>query len=158
EYRTGVRESSFPVENPATGELIAEVTLCTDDDVDAAVASARAAFADGRWSRRSPRERKQVLLRLADLIDKHRDELALLECLDTGKPIRDAVTADVWKTAEMTRWYAEAADKLYDEVAPTRADVLALVRREPLGVIGCVTPWNFPLYQAAYKLAPVLAT
>lgn len=158
EYRAGAAELSFPVENPATGKAIADVTWCTEVDVDAAVVSARRAFEDGRWSRRSPRDRKRVLLRFADLIDEHREELALLECLDTGKPIRDAFTADVAKSAEMTRWYAEAVDKLYDQVAPTQPDVLAVVRREPLGVIGCVTPWNFPLYQAAYKLGPVLAT
>ncbi|GII76472.1 aldehyde dehydrogenase [Sphaerisporangium rufum] len=158
EYRTGSLGESFTTENPATGEAIAKVVLCTGEDVDAAVTSARTAFEDGRWSGRSPRDRGRVLLRLAELIDEHREELALLECLDTGKPIRDAYTADITKSAAMTRWYAEAADKLYDEVAPTRPDVLAVVRREPLGVVGCVTPWNFPLYQAAYKLGPVLVS
>ncbi|TDC91426.1 aldehyde dehydrogenase [Nonomuraea deserti] len=158
EYRSGTLEQTFPTENPATGDIVAKVVFCTGEDVDAAVRSARTAFEDGRWSRRSPRERGRVLLRFAELIDEHREELALLETLDTGKPIRDALTGDIAKSAEMTRWYAEAADKMYGETAPTRADVLAVVRREPLGVIGCVTPWNFPLYQAAYKLGPVLAT
>ncbi|MGV9386464.1 aldehyde dehydrogenase [Nonomuraea sp. NPDC003707] len=158
EYRPGALGRSFPTENPATGDLLAEVAWCTEEDVTAAVRSARAAFEDGRWSRRTPRERGRVLLRLAELIDEHREELALLECLDTGKPLRDALSGDIAKSAAMTRWYAEASDKMYDEVAPTRPDVLAVIRREPLGVVGCVTPWNFPLYQAAYKLGPVLAT
>ncbi|MFD1935668.1 MULTISPECIES: aldehyde dehydrogenase [Nonomuraea] len=156
EYRTGALGHAFATENPATGEVIAKVVMSTGEDVDAAVVSARASFDDGRWSGRSPRERGRVLRRLAELMDEHREELALLECLDTGKPVRDVLTGDIAKSADMTRWYGEAADKLYDEVAPTRTDVLAVVRREPLGVVGCVTPWNFPLYQAAYKLGPVL--
>ena len=99
-----------------------------------------------------------MLLRFADLIDKHADELALLETLDVGKPLADARTVDIPKSANMIRWFGELTDKLYDEVAPADPSVLAVIRREPLGVIGCVTPWNFPLYQAAYKLGPVLAT
>ena len=158
EYRPAADGETFVTENPATGTPLAEVSQCGVEDVDRAVRSARKAFDDGEWSRAAPRERKRVLLRIADLIEHHLDELALLESLDSGKPIHDTRTFDIPKSAAMTRWYAEAADKLYDEVAPTGPDVLATVRRAPLGVVGCVTPWNFPLYQAAYKLGPVLAT
>lgn len=144
--------------NPATGGAIATVAECDALDVDRAVTAARRAFDDGRWNRRSPRERKLVLQRFADLLDAHREELALIETLETGKPIRDTRSIDIPKAANMIRWYAEAIDKQYGEVAPTGLSALAYITREPLGVVGAVIPWNFPLYLAAYKLGPALAT
>jgi acyl-CoA reductase-like NAD-dependent aldehyde dehydrogenase len=149
---------SLPSVNPANGKVLAHIAECDETDVNRAVASARKAFEDGRWSDRSPKERKIVLQRFADLLDQHRDELALLETLEVGKPIKDTLSLDIPKAANMIRWYAEAIDKRYDEVAPTAHDTLAYVTREPLGVIGAVVPWNFPLYLAAYKLGPALAT
>jgi gamma-glutamyl-gamma-aminobutyraldehyde dehydrogenase/4-guanidinobutyraldehyde dehydrogenase/NAD-dependent aldehyde dehydrogenase len=149
---------SMPTINPATGAVLVDVADCSFEDVDRAVASARRAFEDGRWSRRSPRERKVILQRFAALLDEHRAELALIETLETGKPIRDTLSIDVPKAANMIRWYGEAIDKQYDEVAPTGPATLAFVTREPLGVVGAVIPWNFPLYLAAYKIAPALAT
>jgi acyl-CoA reductase-like NAD-dependent aldehyde dehydrogenase len=149
---------TMPTTNPATGTVLATVAACDALDIDRAVTAGRRAFNDGRWSRRSPRQRKLVLQRFADLLDAHLEELALLETLETGKPIRDTRSIDIPKAANMIRWYAEAIDKQYGEVAPTGPSALAYITREPLGVIGAVIPWNFPLYLAAYKLGPALAS
>lgn len=148
---------TFDSLNPATGEIIGRVAACGAVDVDVAVRSARAAFEDGRWSGKSPAERKAVLLALARLIVAHGEELALTESLDMGKPIRDASTIDIPGAADAFAWYAEAIDKIYGEIAPTAPSVLALVSREPVGVVGAVVPWNFPLLMASWKVAPALA-
>jgi acyl-CoA reductase-like NAD-dependent aldehyde dehydrogenase len=111
----------------------------------------------GVWSRQPPRERKRVLLRFAELILAHREELALLETLDMGKPISDSLAVDIPATARCIAWYAEAVDKIYDEVAPTSHDALALITREPVGVVAAIVPWNFPLIMAAWKIGPALA-
>lgn len=153
-----VSGARFASVNPATGATLAEVARGGAEDIDRAVASARAAFADGRWSRRTPRDRKVVLLRLAALLRENREEFALLDTLDMGKPITETMTVDVPGAAGILQWHAEAADKIYDEVAPTGGRDLALIRRVPLGVIGAVVPWNFPLDMAIWKLAPALAT
>ncbi|WP_296713772.1 aldehyde dehydrogenase [Rhodoblastus sp.] len=144
--------------NPATGEVIAQVAACGDVDIDLSVRAARMAFDDGRWSGRSPAERKGVLSKLSQLIVAHRDELALLESLDMGKPIRDALAIDIPGAANAFAWHAEAIDKVYGEIAPTARSSLALVSREPVGVVGAVVPWNFPLLMACWKVAPALAT
>jgi 4-(gamma-glutamylamino)butanal dehydrogenase len=143
--------------SPTTGDVLNQVAATGATDVDAAVTAARRAFEAGEWSRSAPGERKEVLLRLAGLIRENAEELALLETLDMGKPITDALTADVPGAAGVWQWHAEAVDKLYDEVAPTGPGDLALVRREPLGVVGAVVPWNFPLDMASWKCAPALA-
>lgn len=148
---------TFECINPATGAILTHIAACGDADVDLAVRSARAAFEDGRWSGRAPVERKAVLLKLADLIRAHTTELALLDSLDMGKLVMDAATIDVPGSAAIFQWYAEAIDKIYDEVAPTGSGNLAIVRREPLGVVGAVVPWNFPLDMATWKCAPALA-
>jgi gamma-glutamyl-gamma-aminobutyraldehyde dehydrogenase len=127
-------------------------------DIDAAVASARAAFDDGRWAGKPPAVRKKLLQRFADKILAARDELALLETLDMGKPIQYSLSVDVPSTARTIAWYAEAIDKVYDEIAPTPASALALITREPMGVVGCIVPWNYPMIMAAWKLGPALAT
>jgi len=147
----------FTDTSPRDGRALAEVPNGDAADIDAAVAAARRAFDDGRWRDRSPRSRRRALLAFADAIDAHREELALLESLDVGKPITDARRADVPGCANTIRWYAEAADKIYDEVAPTGPDALALIRREPVGVVGAVVPWNYPLILAAWKIGPALA-
>jgi gamma-glutamyl-gamma-aminobutyraldehyde dehydrogenase/4-guanidinobutyraldehyde dehydrogenase/NAD-dependent aldehyde dehydrogenase len=122
------------------------------------VRAARRAFDGGGWALADPASRKAVLLRLAELMAEHLDELALLESLDTGHPINDARTVDVPNAARCFAWYAEAIDKVYGEIAPTAADALALISREPIGVVGAVVPWNYPLIISAWKLAPALAT
>jgi acyl-CoA reductase-like NAD-dependent aldehyde dehydrogenase len=156
-YVDSVSGATFSRVNPATGKALAEVAASDARDIDAAVAAARKAFDSGSWSRRKPSARKKVLQKFAELILANRDELALLETLDTGKPIRDSLAVDVPATARCIQWYAEAVDKIYDEVAPTGHDALALITREPLGVIGAIVPWNFPLIMAAWKIGPILA-
>lgn len=143
--------------NPATGELLARVAECDAADVDLAVAAGRRAFEDGRWSRMAPGNRKAILLKLADLIRANLAEMALLDSLDMGKTVTDAITVDAPGAAHLFQWYAESIDKIYDEVAPTGPGDLALVRRVPLGVVGAVVPWNFPLDMATWKGAAALA-
>ena len=156
-YVDSASGATFARVNPANGQPLAQVAAADTRDIDAAVAAARAAFDAGAWSRQPPRARKKVLLKFAELILANRDELALLETLDTGKPIRDSLNVDIPATARCIQWYAEAIDKIYDEVAPTGHDALALITREPLGVVGAIVPWNFPLIMAAWKIGPILA-
>lgn len=153
-----VSGQTFAKCSPVHGRLLGPVARGQPEDIDRAVRSARAAFADGRWSRQAPAARKAVLQRWAELITAHRDELALLETLDMGKPIQFSRTVDVPATARCIAWYGEAIDKLYDEVAPTGAHALALITREPMGVIGAIVPWNYPMIMAAWKLGPALAS
>ncbi|UWU25527.1 aldehyde dehydrogenase (plasmid) [Rhizobium sp. CB3060] len=148
---------TFDAINPATGKILAAVGAYDASDVDAAVRSARKAFDKGDWSRCDPAERGRVLVRLADLIMQHREELALLETMNMGKLITDSTKLDVPSAAAVFRWYGEAVDKLVDEVIPTGENRLAMVTREPVGVVGAVVPWNFPLKMAAWKCAPSLA-
>lgn len=147
----------FESVNPATGAVLADLARGGAEDIDRAVRAARAAFEDGRWARQTPGARKEVLLRLAALLRENLEEFALLDTLDMGKPIWETVNVDVPGSAHFFQWHAEAIDKLYDEVAPTGGRDLALVRRVPLGVVGAVVPWNFPLDMATWKLAPALA-
>ncbi|RWR50724.1 aldehyde dehydrogenase [Sinirhodobacter huangdaonensis] len=147
----------FESVNPATGLALTDVARGGAEDIDRAVRAARRAFEDGRWSKQTPGARKEVLLRLANLLRENLEEFALLDTLDMGKPIAETVNVDVPGSAHFFQWYAEAIDKLYDEVAPTGGRDIALIRRVPLGVIGAVVPWNFPLDMATWKLAPALA-
>jgi gamma-glutamyl-gamma-aminobutyraldehyde dehydrogenase len=156
-YRAALSGATFDSINPATGELIAKVSSAQEQDVDAAVASGRAAFELGVWSRSSPSHRKRVLQRLAELINDNAQELALLDSMDMGKLVTEAHTVDVPSAADLFAFYGEAIDKQSGEIAPTEPGNLALVTREPLGVVGAVTPWNFPLDLAVWKLAPALA-
>ena len=148
----------FDKHSPIDGRRLGAVARGRQADVDAAVAAARQAFEEGRWSRQPPAARKRVLQRFAEKILAAKDELALLETLDMGKPIRYSTTVDVPATARCMAWYAEAIDKVYDEIAPTGPQALALITREPMGVIGAIVPWNYPMIMAAWKLGPALAT
>jgi len=156
-YVDAASGETFDNINPATGQLLNRVAAGDATDIDRAVAAARAAFQKGSWSNLAPAKRKRVLLKFADLILEHREELALLETLDVGKPITDSLKVDVPATARCIQWYGEAVDKIYDEVAPTGPDALALITREPVGVVGAIVPWNFPMIMAAWKIGPVLA-
>ncbi len=156
-YRPAASGDTFTVFNPATGQALANVARGAQTDVDNAVVSARAVFERGDWSQASPGTRKTVLLRLASLMEQHHEELALLESLDTGKPIRHSLRDDIPGAARALRWYAEAVDKCYGEVAPTGPEALAMIVREPVGVVAAVVPWNFPLLLACWKLGPALA-
>ncbi len=122
------------------------------------MAAARRAFEAGVWSGLHPAARKAVLGKLADLLLAHREELAVMEAMDAGKPVSDCLQIDIPETANAIRWHGEAQDKLYDQIAPTAPDALALVVREPVGVVGAVLPWNFPLLMMAWKIGPALAT
>ena len=157
EFRAAHSGSTFDCVNPATGTLLAAVASAQTVDVDDAVRSSRRAFESGEWSRSSVGHRREVLLRLAELINTHRVELALLDSLDMGKLVTEAFTVDVPSAAGLFTYYGEALDKINGEIAPTDPGSLALVTREPLGVVGAVTPWNFPLDLAVWKVAPALA-
>jgi gamma-glutamyl-gamma-aminobutyraldehyde dehydrogenase len=148
---------SFATINPATGETLTNITACNAEDVDFAVLKAREAFDDGRWSRLHPGERKAILIRLAKLIKRNQHELAVMESIDSGKPILDCETIDIPETIHCLIWHAETIDKIYDQTAPVGDEAMALVVREPVGVVGCVLPWNFPLLMLAWKIAPALA-
>jgi len=149
---------TYEAENPATGRPLATIAECDETDVERAVRAARRAVGSGVWSHMAPGDRKRVLIRFADAIDAHRDELALTESLDAGKPLADARSLDIPDTAATIRWHAEAIDKLYDQVAPTGPSAVAMVVREPAGVVGAIVPWNYPAQMAAWKLGPALAT
>ncbi|KWU15972.1 aldehyde dehydrogenase [Achromobacter xylosoxidans] len=156
-YADAADGATFAATSPIDGRKLADVAACGAADVDRAVAAARRAFEAGVWSQLAPRERKARLTRLAQLITEHSEELALIETLDMGKPIRDALAFDLPETAHCYAWYGEAIDKRYDEIAPTGGNALATVTREPLGVVAAVVPWNYPLLMAAWKVAPALA-
>ncbi len=144
--------------SPANGQKLTDVANCGIEDADRAVAVARAAFDSGVWASMAPADRKMVLVRWAELIDDHADEIALLECLDVGKPIADTTGVDVPAAVRTIRWSGEAIDKVYDQISPAPAGNLALIQRLPLGVVAAIVPWNFPLSTTAWKLAPSLAT
>ena len=149
---------TFSTENPATGQPLADIAECDEKDVAIAVQCARKAFEDGSWSRMSPADRKQILFKFADLIEKHEAELAVTESLEAGKPITDCVTIDIPETVGCIRWHAEAADKIYDQISQTGPDNIGMIVREPIGVVGAVIPWNFPALMMAWKIGPALAT
>ena len=149
--------AAFDCLSPVDGRLLTQVARCTEADVDAAVAAARTAFEDRRWAGLSPAQRKRAMIKFADLLLAHADELALTETLDMGKPVKYAKGVDVNSAANCIRWYGEAVDKVYDEIAPTPATGLALITREPVGVVGIIVPWNYPMIMAAWKIAPALA-
>ena len=152
--KSGARFDSI---SPVDGRKLAEVARCEAADVDAAVAAARAAFEDRRWAGLAPAARKRIMIKFADLVSAHGEELALLETLDMGKPIKYSKSVDVNATANCLRWYGEAVDKIYDEIAPTPDTALALITREPVGVVAAIVPWNYPMIMASWKIAPALA-
>lgn len=157
QFQDAASGETFASVNPANQQLLTNVASCDSADVDVAVAAAKAAYESGVWADRSPKERKQVLLKLADLMEQHKDELALLDTLDMGKSITDTFEVDVPEAIDSFRWTAECIDKLYGEIAPTGNDILNLISREPVGVVAAITPWNYPLLMATFKVAPALA-
>jgi len=157
-YVDAISGKTFASENPATGEVLTDIMQCDQQDVDMAVQAARKAFDSGAWPKMHAYERKEVLVRLAELIEKNADELAILDALDAGKPISDCVNIDIPEAVHCFRWHAEAADKLYGQVSPTGPGTVGMIIREPIGAVGAVVPWNFPLLMAAWKLGPALAT
>jgi gamma-glutamyl-gamma-aminobutyraldehyde dehydrogenase len=157
EFVDAIDGGRFATINPADGEVIAEMAAGTSKDVDRAVAAARRAFKSGAWSKMAPRARMAVLYRFADLIDEQADEFAVLETLDMGKPIADVVNVDLPAVCETLRYFAECIDKVEGAVTSTASNVMHFVLREPLGVVAAITPWNYPLLMATWKIAPALA-
>ena len=156
-YVDAASGATFDCVSPIDGGVLAPVAACDEEDVNRAVAAARKSFNDGVWSGLAPAKRKRTLKKLADLMSANRSELALLETLDMGKPIRYSQAVDIGGAANCIAWYAEAVDKLYDEIAPTDPSAVALITREPVGVVAAVVPWNFPLLITCWKLGPALA-
>ncbi|MGY4533521.1 4-guanidinobutyraldehyde dehydrogenase/NAD-dependent aldehyde dehydrogenase [Pseudomonas sp. TE3786] len=158
EYTAAVSGDTFDCISPVDGRVLGKVASCDLADAELAVKDARATFNSGVWSRKAPVERKAIMIRFASLLDEHAEELALLETLDMGKPISDSLNIDVPGAARALSWSGEAIDKIYDEVAATPHNELGLVTREPIGVVGAIVPWNFPLMMACWKLGPALST
>jgi 4-(gamma-glutamylamino)butanal dehydrogenase len=156
-YRPAASGKTFETVNPATGAVLANVAACGSNDVDFAVEKAREAFEDGRWSRLDPSARKDVLIRFSKLLTRNARELAVMESVDSGKTIFDCEEVDIPETINCIKWHAEAIDKIYDQIAPASDNHIAMVVREPVGVVGLVLPWNFPLLMLAWKIAPALA-
>ena len=150
--------ATFECLSPIDGRKLADVASGKAADIDLAVKAGRAAFNDRRWAGKAPRERKQIMIRFADLLIENREELALLETLDMGKPISASLSVDVNSAANSLRWFGEAIDKVYDEIAPTAGNTLAMITREPIGVVGAIVPWNYPMLMACWKIAPALVT
>lgn len=148
---------TFASINPATEQKIADVAYAQAEDVDAAVAAARQAFDHGPWGKMAPRQRGQLMFKLADLIEKHQEELAVLETMDNGKPIGECLGFDLPQVIDTFRYYAGWADKIFGEVNPVDTRYFSYTLREPVGVVGQIIPWNFPLLMAAWKLGPALA-
>lgn len=158
EYRLACDQETFDSISPIDNRFLAKISHCRQADVDMAVSNARVTFEQGVWSKAAPSVRKAVMLKFADLIEQHAEELALLETLDMGKPIAHALNVDIAGTLRSLRWSAEAVDKIYDEVAPTADDELGLVTREAVGVVAAIVPWNFPMIMASWKIGPALVS
>lgn len=156
-YVDAASGKTFDSINPATGKVITTLAACDGEDVNSAVSAARRAFEAGTWAHMSPADRKNVLLKWADIMEQNAEELALLEVIESGKTIGDVRAEDIPGTIATLRWHAEATDKIYDQVTPAAHDVVSMYVREPIGVVGAVIPWNFPLFVAMWKLGPALA-
>ena len=157
QWRPSVSGKTFETINPATEEVIAQVAEGDAADVDLAVKAARKAFEEGPWSKMDARDRGRLMNKLADLIEEVADELAALESLDNGKPIRDSRAADLVLTIDCLRYYAGYADKIHGQTIPTRGNYFTYTRKEPVGVVGQIIPWNFPMLMVAWKWGPALA-
>jgi len=157
DYVNATDGGRFVTVDPANGDTLAEMAEGTAADIERAVAVAKQAFKSGVWSGMAPRDRMEILYRFADLVDEHAEELAVLETLDMGKPIADVVTEDLPAVIETIRFMAECIDKIEGSVTNTDKDAMHFILREPLGVVGAITPWNYPLLMATWKIAPALA-
>ena len=155
---SAVDNATFECFSPIDNRKLCDVASGKSADIDLAVIAARTAFNARVWAGKAPKERKQIMIKFADLIIENREELALLETLDMGKPITASLNVDVNSAANSLRWFGEAIDKVYDEIAPTSEHTLAMITREPIGVVGAIVPWNYPMLMACWKIAPALAS
>ena len=156
-YQDSASGKTFNNFSPEDARLICSVAAGDIEDINRAVASGKSTFDKGTWSNMNPRDRKVIMLRWAQLLVDHKEELALLEAIDTGRPISDALNVDAPNLAWVIQWYAETIDKTYDEIAPAPRNALAMITREPLGVIGAIVPWNYPMIITSWKLGPAIA-
>jgi gamma-glutamyl-gamma-aminobutyraldehyde dehydrogenase len=156
-YVDSIGRGRFSVVNPGTGQPLCEVSAGESADIDAAVAAAKRSYASRVWSRKAPRERGAVLEAFARLIEANAERFALLDTLCMGKPIRDMLTIDIPAAATNFTYFGELTDKIDGAVTATASDAFHYILREPLGVVGCIVPWNYPLLMAAWKVAPALA-
>jgi len=157
-YQDSVSGKFFDNISPIDGNIINNIAFADSADVDLAVQVARQVFEKGSWSKSDPSYRKKILLRFADLLEKNQLELALLDTIDVGKTINDTFNGDIPACVDNIRWYAEIIDKLYDDIAPTPQNFIGMITKEPIGVVGAIVPWNYPLWMAIWKLAPALIT
>ena len=157
-YKDSISGEKFENISPIDGKLINNISFSQKEDVDLAVQAARNVFEKGSWSKADPSFRKKVMLKFADLLEKNKLELALLDTIDVGKTINDTYNADVPASLDNIRWYAEIVDKIYDDIAPTPQNFIGMITKEPIGVVGAIVPWNYPLWMAVWKLAPALIT
>ncbi len=157
-FRPSQSGETMPCLTPIDGSSLGDISACDERDVDAAVASARRSFEAGHWRKLAPRQKRDVMLAFAQKIEDNAEELALLETLDMGKPLSHTKGADIPLVAQTIRYYAEAIDKVNDELGPSPHNAVSMIVREPMGVVGAVVPWNFPLLMASWKFAPALAT
>ena len=157
DYVDAASGKTFENISPSDGHLICNVASGDSEDINRAVASAKKSYDSGIWRDMNPRDKKAIMLRWATLLGEHREELALLEAIDTGRPIGDALSVDAPNSTRVIQWYAETIDKTYDEIAPAPRNALAMITREPLGVIGAVVPWNYPMMITSWKLGPAIA-
>lgn len=157
-YKKSISGKKFENISPIDGKITNSIEFSQKEDVDLAVISARKVFEKGSWSKADPSFRKKTLLKFADLLEKNKLELALLDTIDVGKTINDTYNADMPASIDNIRWYAEIIDKIYDDIAPTSENFIGMITKEPIGVVGAIVPWNYPLWMAIWKLAPALIT
>ena len=157
-YKDSVSGKTFSNISPIDGKIINDISFSNNEDVDIAVKVSRNIFEKGSWSKSDPAFRKKILLKFAELLEKNKLELALLDTIDVGKTINDTFNADIPASIDNVRWYAEIIDKIYDDIAPTPKNIIGMITKEPIGVVGAIVPWNYPLWMAVWKLAPALIT
>jgi acyl-CoA reductase-like NAD-dependent aldehyde dehydrogenase len=157
QYQDAQSGQVFATVNPTTEQTLCQVAECDEADIDLAVKAARTVFKAGAWSKMAPGDRKRVMLKWADLLEQHQEEFALLDTLEMGKPISEMMSIDLPDAIDCIRWTAESIDKVYGEIAPTSHDKLAMISHSPVGVVGAITPWNYPLLMACWKIMPAIA-
>jgi 4-guanidinobutyraldehyde dehydrogenase/NAD-dependent aldehyde dehydrogenase len=157
-YFKSISEKKFDNVSPIDGKIVNQIFFAQQADIDIAVISARKVFEQGHWSNMPPVQRKKILLKFAQLIERDRLELSLLDTIDMGKTINDTYNADLPTSIDNIEWYAEIIDKLFDDISPSSKEYMGLITKEPIGVVAAIVPWNYPLWMAIWKIAPALIT
>ena len=157
-YQKSISEEIFDNISPIDGKIINQISFAQKKDIDKAVSSAKEVFQKGYWSNLPPGQRKKILLKFAELLERDRLELSLLDTIDMGKTINDTYNADLPTSIDNIEWYAEIIDKLFDDISPSSKEYMGLITKEPIGVVAAIVPWNYPLWMAVWKIAPALIT